>query len=781
VNQFSLATLSTEEAMAWGAIASFLACFAIVITKQWHGRLTLDSAFGVQKIHDAPTPRVGGIGILLGVLIAWMFLPERARALFTPMLIAGAPAFVFGLAEDLTKRVGVRERLLATFASGVLAWWLTGQSLTSVRVWGIDHLLTWLPLSIAVTAFALAGMANAINIIDGANGLASGVLMVCLTAIGAAAWNVGDVALAEVSLVIAAVLVGFWVMNFPLGKIFLGDGGAYVMGFWVGWLAVLLPMRNPGVSPWGSLLICAYPVLEVLFSIARRMSSNASPGSADGRHLHSMLGVLLANWSEQRWPRYMRNAAVSPFVWAFAAAPALVALSVPHHTVTMALLFLAFAGLYAMVYVGLVTVVGHKVAGSGGAVHPRNAEGRLHNKILFVNRFFYPDNSATSQILGDLAFHLAAQGEHVEVITSRLTQHSLALLSCRETVRGVEVRRVWSSHLGGSSLLGRLFDYIAFYVGAARALWQLADSATTVVVKTDPPLLSVAMAPIARLRGAKLVNWLQDVYPEVAGALKVRTVQGPVLQLLRVARNVSLSAADANVVLGERMRILMRGQGIASDKLHIIHNWADRESIKPIVSAENPLRKSWNLQGKFVVGYSGNLGRAHEYRTIIHAAELVTQQGRDDIVFLFIGGGVQRQFLEKEVQDRGIKNLRFLPYQERDQLSQSLSAADVHLISLNPALEGLIVPSKFYGVAAAGRPSIFIGDPDGEIPRILRDGACGLAIRSGDALELAAVIARLADNPIVCSTMGASARILLETHFDRRVAMDAWTKVLEEA
>jgi colanic acid biosynthesis glycosyl transferase WcaI len=781
VNQFSLATLSTEVAMAWGAIASFIACFAIVITKQWHGRLTLDSVSGVQKIHDAPTPRVGGIGILLGVLIAWMFLPERASALFTPMLIAGAPAFVFGLAEDLTKRVGVRERLIATFASGVLAWWLTGQSLTSVRVWGIDHLLTWLPLSIAVTAFALAGMANAINIIDGANGLASGVLMVCLIAIGAAAWNVGDVALAEVSLVIAAVLVGFWVMNFPLGKIFLGDGGAYVMGFWVGWLAVLLPMRNPSVSPWASLLICAYPVLEVLFSIARRMSSNASPGSADGRHLHSMLGVLLANWSQQRWPRYMRNSAVSPFVWAFAAAPALVALIVPHHTITMALLFLAFAGLYAFVYVGLVTVVGHRIARGSGAMQPRNAQGRLHNKVLFINRFFYPDNSATSQILGDLAFHLAAQGEHVLVITSRLSHDSPPLLPSRETVRGVEVRRVWSSQLGRSNLLGRAFDYFAFYVSAARALWQLADSTTTVVVKTDPPLLSVFVAPIARLRGAKLVNWLQDVYPEVAGALNVRAVRGPLLLLLRGARNVSLRSADANVVLGDRMRTLMRGQGVASDKLHIIHNWADRDAIQPIASAENPFRESWNLQGKFVVGYSGNLGRAHEYRTILHAAELLAQQGRDEVVFLFIGGGVQRKSLESEVQARGINNLRFMPYQAREHLSQSLSAADVHLVSLNPALEGLIVPSKFYGVAAAGRPSIFIGDPDGEIPRILRDDACGFTVRSGDALGLAAIIANLASDPKLCGSLGASARQLLEGRFDRRVAMAAWTKVLEDA
>lgn len=781
MSELDIPAAFTQDAMSWGALVSFLACFIIVLTKRWHGWLTLDSAPGVQKIHDAPTPRVGGIGILVGVLIAWAYLPAPAKALLTPMLIAGAPAFLFGLAEDLTKKVGVRERLLATFASGVLAWWLTGESLTSVRVWGIDHLLAWLPLSVAVTAFALAGMANAINIVDGANGLASGVLLICLAAIAAAAWSVGDMALAQVSLVLGAVLLGFWVVNFPLGKIFLGDGGAYVMGFWLGWLAVLLPARNPGVSPWASLLICAYPVLEVLFSIARRLSSNTSPGSADGRHLHSMLGVLLANWSQQRWPRHWRNSAVSPFVWAFAAAPALVALTVPHHTITMALLFLGFAALYAVAYVGLVTVVGYKIAHGDPATRSRDAAGAARNKILFVNRFFYPDDSATSQILGDLAFHLAAQGEQVMVITSRLRHDSPALLPARETVRGVQVRRVWSSQLGRRSLIGRVVDYLAFYAGAAKALWQLADANTTVVVKTDPPLLSVLVAPIARLRGAKLVNWLQDVFPEVAGVLKVRGVRGPVLRLLRAARNVSVRTADANVVLGDRMQALMHGQGVALDKLHIIHNWADGDCIEPVASAANPFRESWDLQGKFVVGYSGNLGRAHEYRTILQAAELLAQQGRDEVIFLFIGGGVQRQVLEREASERGIKSLRFLPYQKREDLSLSLSAADVHLVSLNPALEGLIVPSKFYGVAAAGRASIFIGDPDGEIPRILRDSVCGHTVRSGDALELSALIASLADDPVRCAEMGQSARQLLETKFDRQVAMVAWTKVLEQA
>jgi colanic acid biosynthesis glycosyl transferase WcaI len=283
------------------------------------------------------------------------------------------------------------------------------------------------------------------------------------------------------------------------------------------------------------------------------------------------------------------------------------------------------------------------------------------------------------------------------------------------------------------------------------------------------------------LRGAKLVNWLQDVFPEVAGILKVGAVPVPMMRLLKTLRNVSLRAADANVVLGDRMRALVRRQGVAADKLHIIHNWADGGSIQPIVPAENTFRESRGLQGKFVVGYSGNLGRAHEYHTILGAAQLLQQQGREDVLFLFIGGGVQRESLQADAKQLGVTNLRFMPYQDRALLSHSLSAADVHLITLNPALEGLIVPSKFYGVAAAGRPSIFVGDPDGEIPRILRDGVCGWTVRSGDAAGLAALIANAADDPVRCSQMGARARHLLETRFDRQLAMAAWTRVLGAA
>lgn len=398
-------------------------------------------------------------------------------------------------------------------------------------------------------------------------------------------------------------------------------------------------------------------------------------------------------------------------------------------------------------------------------------------KVIFVNRFFYPDHAATSQILSDLVFDLARDGVQVEVVTSRmLYDNAAAALPPLENVAGATVRRIWSSRLGRANLAGRAVDYLTFYLSAAWTVWRRTDASTVVVAKTDPPLLSIAIAPVVRMRKGVLVNWLQDLFPEVAHALRMRLVRGPVLALLRRVRNLSLRAARTNVVLGTRMQALVEHQGIPAAQIRLIPNWADGDQIRPVVREQNPLREGWMLGERFVVGYSGNMGRAHEFDTIVCAAELLRH--RDDIVFLFIGSGAQRQQVELEFERRGLRNVLFRPYQARDRLSESLGVADVHLVTLNPALEGLIVPSKFYGVAAAGRPTLFIGDVKGEIPHVLREADCGFAVASGDNQALADSIARLAGDRGLCAAMGTRARAVFDERFERRLAMQAWKTVL---
>jgi UDP-N-acetylmuramyl pentapeptide phosphotransferase/UDP-N-acetylglucosamine-1-phosphate transferase len=204
-------------------------------------------------------------------------------------LIAGLPAFLFGLAEDITKRVGVLARLSATVASGLLAWWLTDYSLSRVDVWGIDWLLKFTLISVVFTSFAVGGVANAINIIDGFNGLASTMATLAFAGFAVIAWSVGDATLASVASVLAACVWGFFWVNWPFGKLFLGDGGSYFVGFALGWVAVLLIERNLSVSPFAALLICIHPVSEVLLSIFRRKLKKMNPGNPDRLHFHSII------------------------------------------------------------------------------------------------------------------------------------------------------------------------------------------------------------------------------------------------------------------------------------------------------------------------------------------------------------------------------------------------------------------------------------------------------------------------------------------------------------
>jgi UDP-N-acetylmuramyl pentapeptide phosphotransferase/UDP-N-acetylglucosamine-1-phosphate transferase len=314
------------HAVAWGFGASFALCVLLVITKRWHGALTMDFTDGVQKFHTAPTPRVGGVPIVLGLIAAWGKAPADVQTMLTPILFAGMPAFLFGVAEDITKRVGVMQRLLATMASGLLAWWITDYSLSRIDVWGVDALLKFTLVSVIFTAFAVGGVANAINIIDGFNGLASTMATLAFIGFGMIAWQVGDTTLASVSLILAACVWGFFWVNWPFGKLFLGDGGSYFIGFALAWVAVLLIERNPGVSAFAALLICSHPVTEVLFSMYRRKLRKEHPGMPDRLHFHSLVKRRnVSRWFAQTSTNF-RNSITGIMVGSMSFAPVLCAL-----------------------------------------------------------------------------------------------------------------------------------------------------------------------------------------------------------------------------------------------------------------------------------------------------------------------------------------------------------------------------------------------------------------------------------------------------------------------
>jgi UDP-N-acetylmuramyl pentapeptide phosphotransferase/UDP-N-acetylglucosamine-1-phosphate transferase len=313
--------------LATAGISSFLMCLLLLVTQPLHARFSMDSDLvGIQKIHLQPVPRIGGIAIVSGMLAVPLaiYLFHRDVALHSyarPMLfaiLAGMPAFIAGLVEDITKTVSVRARLIATFFSALLGAWMLGASLSRVDVIGLDTLLQFTPFSLVVTAIAVGGVANSVNIIDGFNGIASGSMIVFLAGIAVLAHQAHDPLVLQLSLIGIGAALGILALNFPTGRIFIGDGGAYLLGFWLAEMAVLLVARNAHITPWQLLAICAYPVSEVLFSMyRRRIIRKSAPGAPDRLHLHTLLyrrficQRLPARTTRRAW---VRNAAVACFL-----------------------------------------------------------------------------------------------------------------------------------------------------------------------------------------------------------------------------------------------------------------------------------------------------------------------------------------------------------------------------------------------------------------------------------------------------------------------------------
>ncbi len=312
---------------------------------------------GVQKNHARPVPRVGGLAIALGLvaLVAWVSLTQAGHAREMALVFAcGLPALLAGLAEDLTKQVGIRTRLLATAASGALAFFLLGAQLDSVSLPGVDWLMGFTAFSLLFTMLAMAGVANAVNIIDGYNGLASVVVAISLLSLAYVGWQVGDSLVLSVALAGVGAILGFLLWNWPRGLIFLGDGGAYFIGYLVAVLSFLLVARHRGVvSPWYPFLLFIYPVFETVFSIWRRkVVRGASPGLPDGLHLHQLVFRRLVRWAVGRKDAAsltLRNSLTAPYLWllsSLAAIPATLFWREPF-------VLMGFVALFCVLYVWL--------------------------------------------------------------------------------------------------------------------------------------------------------------------------------------------------------------------------------------------------------------------------------------------------------------------------------------------------------------------------------------------------------------------------------------------
>lgn len=340
-------------------IASFLfAWFAgwlIIRYEHLHAHFSHDhTEGGPQKYHTQPTPRIGGLTVMAGLLAAGgtMLLANvmPSERQFWLLLLAAAPAFLGGLIEDVTKKVGVMERLLLTMLSGAVAAWVLGAVLQRLEIPGVDLALAWPPLAVLFTAFAVGGIANSINIIDGYNGLVGGFSVIVLAAMAFVAHDVADPLVFNISLALAGSILGFLVWNWPGGNIFFGDGGAYLVGFILAELSILLVLRNPAVSPWFPLLLLIYPVFETFYSIYRRKLQNQlSPGQPDNQHLHQLIHDKLIVHSDNGRAT-SRNSRVAKYLWAPAALLAIIAVIYASSTPMLIASAIGFCFCYVLTY-----------------------------------------------------------------------------------------------------------------------------------------------------------------------------------------------------------------------------------------------------------------------------------------------------------------------------------------------------------------------------------------------------------------------------------------------
>jgi len=348
------------------AIISLLVCYLIIRSERVHGRFSNDAtAAGPQKFHAVPTPRIGGVAIAAALaasvlaLEALDWLNAASAYGLTLLVLSAIPAFAGGFGEDITRKVGVLARLMLTFAAGVFASILVGATLDRLDMPGLDILLQlWPAFAIAFTAFAVGGIANSINIIDGYNGLAGGYAVIVLAALAWVAGQVGDPVVLTASLAMLGALLGFLYWNYPKGRIFMGDGGAYLLGFWLGELSVLLVVRNPDVSPWFPLMLLAYPVVDTLFSIYRRtFLRGRSAGRSDSMHLHQLIYrrlVRIATNSGNPADKRRRNNVVVLYICAGALLFIFPALLLWKSTPWLVALGVAFWVAYLWLYLRLV-------------------------------------------------------------------------------------------------------------------------------------------------------------------------------------------------------------------------------------------------------------------------------------------------------------------------------------------------------------------------------------------------------------------------------------------
>jgi glycosyltransferase involved in cell wall biosynthesis len=392
--------------------------------------------------------------------------------------------------------------------------------------------------------------------------------------------------------------------------------------------------------------------------------------------------------------------------------------------------------------------------------------------VLFINRVYPPGDGATGQLLLDLSRILVRRGHHVTIVTSQTADSPAPT----EPSDGVQVERVRVLRLTRTSHWRRALSYLSVYPAL---LWRVLrlPRADIVVTMTDPPLL-VSLGPILKwIKRCRLVHWAQDVYPEVAEELGVLPKGGGVARLCTALSTWAAHRNEKIIAVGRCMKDRLIQRGLCPEKIHVIPNWTHQA---PVPGADtNLFREQHQLQNRWVVMYSGNLGLAHPFEAILDAATRL-KSVQPEILFLFVGSGPRLAEVRQQVQSRSLDNVQFLPQQPAEKLGHSLGAADLHLACMHEHLCGLVVPSKVYGILGAGKPCIFLGPRDCEAARLIETAQCGTVLNSRDGKALAQTIAEWKSNGERRKDAGRRAELAAANHTPEKAAA-AFHEILLQA
>jgi glycosyltransferase involved in cell wall biosynthesis len=393
-------------------------------------------------------------------------------------------------------------------------------------------------------------------------------------------------------------------------------------------------------------------------------------------------------------------------------------------------------------------------------------------RLLVLNQYYWPGVEATAHLLTELCEALTEQYE-VTVVTGVLHGHEDG--PREESRNGVRILRVPSTSFERSKLLARGTNYVTF-LGNALLRTVRGPRPDVVMCMTDPPMVGDIALVVARRFGAPLLVISEDVFPEIA--LELKRLENPIaIGVLRQLVGLYLRRADRIVAIGETMRRRLEEKGAPADRISVIPNWVDTTVITPQPRANAWARKR-RLGGTFTVMHSGNVGHAQNLDTLVRAATFL--RDLDDLRILIVGFGARHEELVALSKRLEAEAVRFLPYQPRELLPDSLSSADVHFVGLGRGLSGYVVPSRLYGILAAGRPVIVAADSDSETAQVVEAAGCGVVIPPGRPELLAATIRDLRDRREELDEMGARGREYVVVEADRQVAIDRYRALLGE-